>query len=148
MERDPRHAVRELYERLLRSWNSRDAQQFAALFMSDAICVGFDGTEYRSAEEIASELAKIFRDHPVAAYVWKIRSVKEVDERTIILRAVAGMLAPGSRTIKPERNVIHVLVAHREADQLLIASYQNTPAKYDGRPEAAEALTAELQALV
>jgi uncharacterized protein (TIGR02246 family) len=148
MEATPQQTVRDLYESLLRSWNSRDAKQFAALFMPDAICVGFDGTEYRSAEEIASELSKIFRDHPVAAYVWKIRDVKEVDERTIILRAVAGMLPPGSRTIKPERNVIHVLVAHRRDDRWLIASYQNTPARYDGRPEAVEALTAELQALV
>jgi len=148
MEANAQRAVRELYESLLRSWNERDAKQFAAQFMPDAICVGFDGTEYRSAEEIAAELAKIFRDHPVAAYVWKIRDVKQVDDSTIILRAVAGMLPPGSRTIKPERNVIHVLVAHRQGDRWRIASYQNTPARYDGRPEAVEALTAELQGLV
>jgi hypothetical protein len=58
------------------------------------------------------------------------------------------MLPPGSRTIKPERNVIHVLVARQSDDRWLIASYQNTPARYDGRPEAVDALTAELQALV
>ena len=148
MEPIPQDAVRELYASLLRSWNNRDANQFAAHFMPDAICVGFDGTQYRSAEEIATELAKIFRDHPVAAYVWKVRDVKQLDDRTIVLHAVAGMLPPGSRSIKPERNVIHVLVAHRQADQWRIASYQNTPARYDGRPEAVEALTAELQALV
>lgn len=137
-----------MYESLLRSWNSRDAAAFAALFTPDAICVGFDGTEYGSAHEISSELGKIFRDHPVAAYVWKIRDIKEMDERTVVLRAVAGMLPPGSRTIKPERNVIHVLVARKQDDDWRIASYQNTPARYDGRPEAVEALTAELQALV
>jgi uncharacterized protein (TIGR02246 family) len=148
MKSSPRDAVVELYESLLRSWNERDANRFAALFMPDGICVGFDGTEYSSAEQIAAELAKIFRDHPVAAYVWKIRNVKEVDDRTIILHAVAGMLPPGSRTIKPDRNVIHVLVARQSDDRWLIASYQNTPARYDGRPEAVDALTAELQALV
>jgi uncharacterized protein (TIGR02246 family) len=148
MKSIPRDAVVELYESLLRSWNERDANRFAALFMTDGICVGFDGTEYSSAEQIAAELAKIFRDHPVAAYVWKIRNVKEVDDRTIILHALAGMLPPGSRTIKPERNVIHVLVARQSDDGWLIASYQNTPARYDGRPEAVDALTAELQALV
>jgi uncharacterized protein (TIGR02246 family) len=148
MEPNSQHPVRELYEALLRSWNSRDASRFASLFMQDAICVGFDGTEYGSAKEIASELGKIFRDHPVAAYVWKIRDVKQVDDRTVILHAVAGMVPPGSRSIKPERNVIHVLLARKQHDQWLIASYQNTPARYDGRPEVAEALTAELQALV
>jgi uncharacterized protein (TIGR02246 family) len=148
MKSSPRDAVVELYESLLRSWNERDANRFAALFMTDGICVGFDGTAYSSAEQIAAELAKIFRDHPVAAYVWKIRNVKEVNDRTIILHAVAGMLPPGSRTIKPDRNVIHVLVARQSDDRWLIASYQNTPARYDGRPEAVDALTAELQALV
>jgi uncharacterized protein (TIGR02246 family) len=148
MKSSPRDAVVELYESLLRSWNERDANRFAALFMPDGICVGFDGTEYSSAGQIAGDLAKIFRDHPVAAYVWKIRNVKEVDDRTVILHAVAGMLPPGSRTIKPDRNVIHVLVARQSDDRWLIASYQNTPARYDGRPEAVDALTAELQALV
>jgi uncharacterized protein (TIGR02246 family) len=148
MKPGSRDAVVELYESLLRSWNNRDANHFAALFMPDGICVGFDGTEYSSAKEIASELAKIFRDHPVAAYVWKIRDVKEVGDRTTILRAAAGMVPPGSRTIKPERNVIHVLVARRSDDRWLIASYQNTPARYDGRPAAVEALTKELQELV
>ena len=148
MEPNPRDAVVELYESLLRSWNDRDADRFAALFIPNAICVGFDGTEYSSAEEIASELAKIFRDHSVAAYVWKVRDVKELDDRTIILRAVAGMLPPGSRAIKPDRNVTQVLVARRSENRWLIASYQNTPARYDGRPEAAEALTTELQAQV
>src|ERR1044071_4704813 len=113
MKPAPRDAVVELYESLLRSWNDRDANHFAALFMADAICIGFDGTEYCSAKEIASELAKIFRDHPVAAYVWKVRDVKELDDHTVVLRAAAGMVPPGSKTIKPDRNVIHVMVAQR-----------------------------------
>jgi uncharacterized protein (TIGR02246 family) len=141
------HAACELYQALLRSWNSRDANSFAALFLTDGICVGFDGTEYCSAKEIAAELAKIFRDHPVATYVWKIRDTRQIDDRTVILRAVAGMTPPGSRSIKPERNVIHLLVARKHEDNWLIASYQNTPARYDGRPDAVEALTAELQVL-
>ena len=148
MKTNLRDAVVGLYESLLRSWNDRDAKRFAALFTPDGICVGFDGTEYCSAKEIASELAKIFRDHPVAAYVWKVRDVKEVDDHTVILRASAGMVPPGSKTIKPDRNVIHVMVAHRSDDGWRIASYQNTPARYDGRPDAVDALTKELQALV
>jgi len=148
MQSNRENAVRELHQALLRSWNSRDANKFAALFMKDGICVGFDGTEYCGAEEIASALAKIFHDHPVATYVWKIRDTKQIDDHTAILRAVAGMTPPGSRSIKPDRNVIHLLVARKHEGHWLIASYQNTPARYDGRPEAAEALTAELQALV
>ena len=148
MQTNDEHAVRELYQALLRRWNRGDAEGFAALFMQDGICVGFDGTEYCSAKEIASALAKIFHDHKVATYVWKIRDTKQVDESTAILRAVAGMTPPGSRLIKPERNVIHLLVARKHEGNWLIASYQNTPARYDGRPEAVQALTAELQGLV
>jgi uncharacterized protein (TIGR02246 family) len=96
-------AVREIYQALLRHWNGSDATKFAALFLPDGIVVGFDGTEYCSAQEIAEGLAAIFRDHKVATYVSKIRGITRLDDHTIILRAVAGMTPPGSRSIKPER---------------------------------------------
>ena len=148
MGSNDQEAVRKIYQALLRHWNDADATKFAALFLPDGIVVGFDGTEYCSAQEVAEGLAAIFRDHKVATYVSKIRGITQLDDRTMILRAVAGMTPPGSRSIKPERNVIHLLLARKQDDEWFIASYQNTPARYDGRPEAVEALTAELQALV
>jgi hypothetical protein len=43
---------------------------------------------------------------------------------------------------------VQVLVAVRRADVWRVAFFQNTPAQFHGRPELAEALTAELRALV
>ena len=45
-------------------------------------------------------------------------------------------------------NAIQTLIAKRGDDGWWIAVFQNTPAQYHGRPEAAEALTSELRALL
>ena len=44
--------VRALYQRLLESWNRRDARDFAALFAEDAHVIGFDGSQMHGREEI------------------------------------------------------------------------------------------------
>ena len=141
-------AVRQLYDDLLRRWNASDAKGFASLFMPDAVCVGFDGTEYLSAAEIETQLGAIFRDHPVASYVWAVREVRPLGDGVALLRGVAGMVPPRADRIKPERNAVQLLLACRDDGRWRIAAYQNTPARYDGRPEAGESLTRELQALV
>ena len=63
------------------------------------------------------------------------------------MRAVAGMVPPGSDDIKPEVNAIQTLVAVATDQGWEIAHFQNTPAAFDGDPEAAAALTAELRAV-
>jgi len=137
-------AVRALYSDLLEAWNRSDARAFASFFETKCICVGFDGSEYTSSAEIESSLKAIFKDHPVARYVRIVRDVRQIAVGTLLLRAVAGMVPPGSREIKPERNAVQVLVASNSSGAWKITSYQNTPARYDGRPEMNEALTAEL----
>ncbi|MFG1927730.1 SgcJ/EcaC family oxidoreductase [Cryptosporangium sp. NPDC048952] len=37
-------AARALYERLLTTWNERDAQRMSALFQPDGTLIGFDGS--------------------------------------------------------------------------------------------------------
>jgi uncharacterized protein (TIGR02246 family) len=137
-------AVRALYGDLLEAWNRSDASAFASFFETKCVCVGFDGSEYTSAAEIESSLATIFKDHQVARYVSIVREVRQIGSGTFLLRAVAGMVPPGSREIKPERNAVQVLVASSNGGAWKITSYQNTPARYDGRPEVGEALTKEL----
>ncbi len=63
-----------------------------------------------------------------------------------LLRAVAGMVPPGGSEIVPDKNAVQAFVALETASGWRIAHFQNTPATFDGRPEEAEALTAELQA--
>ena len=140
--------ISALYQRLLDSWNHRNAEDFAALFQDEAYCVGFDGSPMNSRAQIEKELRPIFADHPTAAYVARIRGVNLISPDVALLRAVAGMIPPGKSEIMPERNAIQTLVAARHGGQWRIALFQNTPARFDGRPGMAEALTIELQQLL
>ena len=147
MANDPspdRDAVVALYARLLDAWNARDAAAFADQFTSS---VGFDGSQMDGRDEIRAELARIFADHTPATYVARVRDVRVLGRGVTLLRAVAGMVPPGAQAIKPERNVIQGLVAVADEGAPRIALYQNTPARFDGRPELADALTAELTAV-
>jgi uncharacterized protein (TIGR02246 family) len=139
-----RDAVVSLYVRLLDGWNRRDAAAFAAQFATDGSTVGFDGSQMDGRGAIQSELARIFADHTPATYVAKVREVRALGAGAMLLGGVAGMVPPGQSTLKPERNAIQSLVAVLEAGEPRIALFHNTPARFDGRPQLAEQLTAEL----
>lgn len=93
---DPRSTdeseVRSLYQWLLDRWNQRNARDMAALFATDGSSVGFDGSQLNGRAEIESVLGQIFADHPTAAYVGKVRSVRFLTPKVAVLRAVAGMV--------------------------------------------------------
>ncbi|MEO7910061.1 MAG: SgcJ/EcaC family oxidoreductase [Roseiflexaceae bacterium] len=137
-----------LYQQLLEGWNQRDAAAYAALFAEDASVVGFDGSQMNGRAEIATQIGQIFADHPTSRYVGKIREVRLLAADAAILRAVVGMVPPGESDLKPDVNAIQSLVAARHAGQWLIALFQNTPARFDGRPELAQQLTDELRELL
>jgi uncharacterized protein (TIGR02246 family) len=137
-------AARDLYERLLKAWNSRDAGAFAALFGEDGVTIGFDGSQMKGAE-ITKELSTIFQDHPTAAYVAKVREARELGANSALLRAIVGMVPPGADELNPKTNALQSLVIERRGDDWQIALFQNTPAQYHGRPELAEAHTAEIE---
>ena len=139
-----RDSVVSLYTRLLEGWNARDAAAFAAQFASTGSTVGFDGSQMDGRESIRSELARIFADHATAAYVAKVREVRPLAPGAVLLRGVAGMVPPGKADLMAERNAVQSLVAVLEDGQPRIALYQNTPARFDGRPQLGEQLTAEL----
>jgi uncharacterized protein (TIGR02246 family) len=137
--------VEELHRTLLERWNARDAQGFAALFEDEGHSIGFDGSEMHGPEEIASELGRIFTDHETATYVTKVRDIHPVAADVALLRAVVGMVPPGKTDLNPDVNAIQTLLATRADGTWRISLLQNTPAQFHGRPEAAEALTAELR---
>jgi uncharacterized protein (TIGR02246 family) len=142
-----RAAVVTLYTRLLEAWNSRDAATFAAQFTSSGSTVGFDGSQLDGRDAIRSELTRIFADHVPATYVAKVREVRPLVPGAMLLRGVAGMVPPGQSTLMAERNAVQSLVAVLEDGEPRIAMYQNTPARFDGRPRLGEQLTAELTAV-
>lgn len=137
-----------LYGQLLDSWNQRSSSKFAALFTQDSNVVGFDGSLMNGPAEIESTLGQIFADHPTAAYVGKIREVRFLSAEVALLRAVAGMVPPGQSDLNPAVNTIQTLVAAKGEGRWRIASFQNTPAQFHGRPDLVKALTEELRQLL
>src|SRR5262245_22541706 len=103
--------ARSLYRRLLDAWNSREADAFASLFADDGESIGFDGSQLRGRAEIATELGRIFADHPTAGYVAKVTGVRALAPTVALLRAIAGMVPPGQSSLNPSVNAIHSLVA-------------------------------------
>jgi uncharacterized protein (TIGR02246 family) len=141
-------AVSTLYQDLLRHWNERQAEQYAALFTENANLVGFDGSQVDGRTAIADHLGGIFRDHQTARYVSKVREVRLLAPDVALLRAVAGLIPPGKTDINPATNAVQSLVAVKQDGAWRIALFQNTPAQFHGRPDDAAALTEELRALV
>ena len=134
-----------LYTQLLEAWNRRSADDFAALFAPDGNTVGFDGSPLDGREEIASSLKAIFANHPTAAYVAKVREVRQLGPQATLLRAVVGMVPPGKTELNPAVNAVQSLVMIVQDGQWKVALLQNTPAAFHGRPQLAEQLNEELQ---
>lgn len=140
--------IKELHKKLLTAWNNQDANGMASLFTDNGSVVGFDGSENNGKDIIDKEMSKIFKDHQTARYIWQVREVRFLSPEIALLRAVVGMVPPGEKKIKPERNAIQSLIAVKENETWKIALFQNTPAQYHGRPHVSQALIDELNALL
>ncbi len=60
--------------------------------------------------------------HSVAEVEWKL----ELSESTVIIRTRGGLIFPGELEVAPERRGVQTWTVHREGDQWLVVSYQNT----------------------
>ena len=120
----------------------------AGALAPDGLVIGFDGSQMFGSDEVAAELGRIFADHQTAAYVTKVRAVMPLGSDAALLHAVAGMVSPEDSEIMPDRNSIQTVVGRRGDDGWLVALFQTTPARFDGRPELSEALTTELAELL
>ena len=138
-------SVAALYEAVIRGWNSSDGEAFAAGFARDGVVIGFDGSEQRGRETIESELHRIFEDHETATYVAKVKTIDVLSSDVAVLRAIVGMILPGTSDLEPARNAHQTVVAVQDAGEWRIALFQNTPARFDGRPELVEQFTEELR---
>ena len=148
METHDEQAVRALYQQLLDAWNRHSAADYAALIAEDGNLVGFDGSQINGRAAIEAEISRIFADHVTAAYVGKVREVRQLAPGVALLRAVVGMVPPGQSDINPATSAIQSLVAHKQGGGWRIALFQNTPAQFHGRPELAQQLTDELRQLL
>ncbi|WP_410809451.1 SgcJ/EcaC family oxidoreductase [Micromonospora sp. 067-2] len=137
-------AAQRLYEELLTAWNDRDASRYAALFADGGSLIGFDGSQV-SASEVQGHLAPIFTDHPTAAYVWRVQEVRPLGSAVVLLRARVGMIPPNQTDLNPAVNAVQTLVAVQQDGTWRVASFQNTPAQYHGRPDLADEHTADMR---
>ncbi|WP_408010327.1 SgcJ/EcaC family oxidoreductase [Pseudalkalibacillus sp. A8] len=137
--------IKKVYEQLIEAWNNRDADGMASLFAKHGESIGFDGSQSIGPKEIYSHLSPIFRDHPTAQFVSKIKDIRFLGDNAAILRAIAGMIPLGGSDIKPEVNTHHTLVVINNDNNWYIELFQNTPAQFHGRPELVEQMTDELR---
>ncbi|MFD2170448.1 SgcJ/EcaC family oxidoreductase [Tumebacillus lipolyticus] len=139
------YEVTALYQRLIESWNKRDADAMSATFAEDGEQIGFDGSQLVGRPTIASHLQQIFTDHITPPFVCKLRSVRFLSAEVADLRAIAGMIPPGQSDLNPSLNTHHTLLAVKREGEWRIALFQNTPAQFHGRPELVAEMTAELR---
>jgi uncharacterized protein (TIGR02246 family) len=137
--------IRSLYQQWLDEWNKNNASGMAALVAQEGTIIGFDGSQMKGPAEVNSALGQIFSDHKTAAYIGIVREVRFLAPQVALLRAVVGMVTPGTSDINAAVNAVQTLVTTREQGQWRIALFQNTPAAFHGRPDLSEQLTAELR---
>ena len=138
-------AARGLYARLLGGWNARDAAAMGSPFADDGEIIGFDGSHFTGRIAITEHLRQVFADHIPPRYVSIVRAVRQIGPDVLLLRAVAGMVPDGQSSIQPSLNTHQTVIATRHDGAWRIVLFQNTPAQFHGRPDLADALTAELQ---
>ena len=143
---DAEQAARNLYEKLIETWNKRNAREYALLFASNGSIVGFDGSQVSGQLEVGAHISEIFSHHQTASYVTIVREVRSVASEVTLLRANAGMIPPGKDDIDPAMNAVQSMVAARRGGKWEIALFQNTPAAFHGKPELTKQLTEELRA--
>jgi uncharacterized protein (TIGR02246 family) len=93
---------------------------------------------------IKASLTEIFADHEPATYVGIVREVRFISDDVVVVRAVAGMVPRGGTELN-ENLAIQSLVVTKDAGRWKIALWHNTPAAFHGRPDAREALFADLR---
>lgn len=139
--------IKQLYQAVLDGWNQRSAAGMAAPFAENGSIVGFDGSQMNSRAEIEAELLPIFANHPTARFVSIVEEVRPLASDVALLRAIVGMVPPGSKGINPAVNAIQSMVAVKEGNMWRVALFQNTPAQLHGRPLLVEQMTSKLQAV-
>src|SRR5579859_1344558 len=142
------NAVADVYRKLIDAWNQRDAEGMSGAVASHGIVIGFDGSQMIGRAQVAKEIGRIFADHETATYVTKIREVRALSENVGLLHAVVGMIPPGGSSLMDDRTSVQTVVAVLDGDIWAAAMFQTTPAQFHGRPDLAQALTAELAQLL
>jgi uncharacterized protein (TIGR02246 family) len=123
----PDPAVKALYDELLYAWNRHDARTFALLFSPTSTVVGVDGSHVEGSD-VESLMAPAFAVPPTPECVGTVQGVEELADGVVLLRAIVGMVPPGSHDPDPATSALQSLVAVRAEEGWEIALLQSTPA--------------------
>ncbi len=140
--------TRELHARLIEAWDKRNARDFALLFASEGVLVGFDGSQVNGQLEVGAHLTEIFSHRQTPRYVGIVREVRSITPDVTLLRANTGLVPPGKDDIDPALNAVQSMVAVQKGGAWKIALFQNTPAAFHERPDAVKKLSEELRAVL
>ena len=135
--------LQQLYIRLLKGWNDRDAGAMASCFSDSGTLIGFDGSVVEGRQAVERHLAPIFADHPTPAFVTVVRAARMLGQ-TGMLRADVGMVPAGETAVKAEANARQVMVAGLVDGAWRVELFQNTPAALHWDEAGRAALTQEL----
>lgn len=121
-------SLTDVMRTITEAWAGHDAAAFAEAFTEDATLI-LPGDVYLEGREA-------IRDFMAGAFSGPYRgtrvhgqpvSVRLVNAATAVLVSRGGVLAPGERTVAPEREIRATWVLVREPAGWLLTAYQNTP---------------------
>ncbi len=145
MESPELNEIKTLYHNLIHAWNNRNAKSMANQFTEQGELIGFDGSQEVGRNTIFAHLEPIFAEHPTPPFISVVKDVHFLGAEVAMLRAIVGMIPPGKTELEPNLNAHQTLTAVKENDGWKIKLFQNTPAKFHGRPDLVERMTEELK---
>ncbi|WP_203247139.1 SgcJ/EcaC family oxidoreductase [Sporosarcina beigongshangi] len=148
MESPQVNEIKALYQSLIQAWNNRQAQEMADQFTMQGELIGFDGSQVIGRDNIFAHVYPIFADHPTPPFISVVKDVRLFTTEVVRLRAIVGMIPPGTTELNPQLNAHQTLIAVKENDVWRIELFQNTPAQFHGRPDLVEQMTKELSEAV
>ena len=86
--------------------------------------------------------------HQTPRYVAIVREVRAITPDVTLLSANTGLVPTGMDDIDPALNAVQSMVATKKGGAWKIALFQNTPAAFHERPDAAKMLTEQLRAVL
>jgi uncharacterized protein (TIGR02246 family) len=124
---DDEAAVRALYTQAMEVWNTGSGESFAAPFAQNGHLVAFDGTHFKSRDEIVAFPQPLFDTWLKGTrLVAAVESVRFLSPDVALMHVLGGTVRREKTQPAPERDSIQTLVALKRDGAWSLAALQNT----------------------